>query len=157
MSLKSAVQSLMGISYSHPEIAPKSAEYRDLLKTAGSCSVALRPVVEPVDKVMAAEELQIIAIKRAEYRSIAPVLPSSSPEVQAVNFRHPGVQIDPSARSEAIRRARVESAARADAPVEPRQPLIAPPPEPVLPQLERYRRHLRAEEALTPVMRKSVA
>src|SRR5580704_8938585 len=108
-----------------------SFEYQTLLET-NATSVTLRPVVEPVDTALAMEETRISEIRRQEYSAFAPVLAPTDATVQQVSFRKdPGVPVNPSTRSEALRRRRVEAKAFEDAPVEQRQaPLIAAPSEP---------------------------
>lgn len=155
MSLKNMVLSLCGVSYDHPEIAPKSTEYRELLKTSGSHSVALRPVVQPIDQVMAAEETTITEIRRREYRSDAPILSAQDQTVQSVSFRNnPAMPVDRADRANQIRRARVEAQHRADAPVEPRPLIAAPQVEPpIVSEADAWRRSMR----YPAIQRKSVA
>jgi hypothetical protein len=134
--------SFLGVPYEYPAIAPvKPTE-------------AVRCVVEPVDTALQMEETAIRDLQREEYRSFAPILPVSDPNVQAVSFRNPAVQIDPSGRSEALRRARAPRLQQQDAPVEPRvAPLV------MSPEIERMeKRAIRAaEQSIVPIQRKSVA
>lgn len=140
MSLKNSILSLMGVSYAHPEIVQTPTP-----------TPSLRPVVEAVDPALAMEEQKIVEIQRQEYRSFAPILSPTSDAVQAVQFRS---RIGPDRVSEAERRARVLRSQQSDAPVEPRrEPLIAAP-EPIASQVDRWRRAMRAEESIVPVMRK---
>jgi hypothetical protein len=141
MSLKSAVQSLMGIPFAHPEIIQSSAAVP-----------TLRPAVEKVDTALYAEEQIIVALNRQSYHSDAPILSAQNPVVQAANFRNPAVSVEPAGRAEQLRRARVLRAQQQDAPVEQRQaPLIAAPSEPpVVSEADAWRRSLR----YPPIMRK---
>jgi len=145
MSLKPAVQSLMGIPFAHPEIIQSSAPVP-----------TLRAAVEKVDTALYAEEQIIVALNRQSYHSDAPILSAQNPVVQAANFRNPAVSVEPAGRAEQLRRARVLRAQQQDAPVEQRPPLIAAPSEPpVVSQEERYRRFLRAEEAYPSIQRRT--
>jgi hypothetical protein len=141
MWLKKSISSLMGVPYDYPDIAPvKPTE-------------AVRRVVDPVDPALAIEEQRIVEIQRNSYQSFAPILSPSDPAVQAVTFRN---RFEPSAALEAERRARAARALMADAPVEPRrEPLAISAPQIELPAIERWRRAIRAEEQLAPVMRRS--
>jgi hypothetical protein len=135
--------SLMGVPYEYSAIAPvKPTE-------------PVRRALDSVDTALAMEEQRITAIRREAYHSDAPILSVQDPAVKAVSFRYPGVQIDPAERAEALRRARIEAKQREDAPVEPLQPLIAPPPVPMGTQIERFRAHLRAEEAYPSIQRRT--
>jgi hypothetical protein len=140
MTLRNTIRSLLGVPYSHPEIIQPSTS-----------APSLRPVVEKVDTALQGEEQKIVEIQRNSYQSFSPVLSPTDPAVQAVTFRN---RFEPSAPSEADRRARVLRAQQSDAPVEPRRELLIAAPEPATSQAERFRRHLRAEESIVPVMRK---
>jgi hypothetical protein len=136
---------LMGTSY---EMAP--------IIQPSTPTPTLRRVVETVDPALAIEEQRIGEIRQQEYRSDAPVLSAQDPSVRSANFRNPAIAVEPGQVAETLRRARVERSMQQDAPVEPRPaPLVISAPEPALPQIERYRRFLRAEESIVPVQRKT--
>jgi hypothetical protein len=141
MSWKNAIRTLMGVPYEYAAIDP--------VKPTGP----VRRVVDPVDLALAIEEQKIVEIQRDSYQSFTPVLSAQDPAVQAVQFRS---RFEPSAVSEVARRARALSVQQADAPVEPRaKPIIALPHiEAPISTVERWRRSLRAEQSLAPVMRK---